>query len=51
MDQELRYGLWDAFHINLWEKLEYDLSGDFLLNSNLRLLFQMYWHEYFQATT
>lgn len=48
MDEALRYGLWDAFHLNLWERLEYTHYERYLRNTNLWLLFQSYWHAYFK---
>lgn len=48
MDDALRYGLWDAFYVNLWEKLKYNGHGSTLRNTNLWFLFQRYWHIYFK---
>lgn len=48
MDDALRYGLWDAFHLCIWEGLEYYTYGQEFRQSNLWLLFQHYWHGYFK---
>ena len=48
MDEGLRYGLWDAFHLCLWEKQEYSSFDQYFQHSNLWTLFQRYWHGYFK---
>jgi hypothetical protein len=46
IDDALRSGLWDAFHLCLWKKYESPYPGT-LARGNLYLLFQRYWHQYF----
>jgi hypothetical protein len=48
IDEDLRYGLWDAFHVNLWKKLEYHTYHNRFPQSNLWPLFERYWHGYFK---
>lgn len=47
MDEGLRYGLWDALHLCIWEKINYSGYYKRLRDSNLCLLFQKYWHSLF----
>ena len=47
IDNVLRYSLWDAFHLCLWEKIVYRTFECSLKESNLLYLFQRYWHRYF----
>ncbi|WP_376891872.1 AbiJ-NTD4 domain-containing protein [Aeromonas veronii] len=48
MDDALRYGLWNAMHLHIWEKLQYNHYNRTLNNANLYGLFQLYWHDYFK---
>ncbi|MEG2273188.1 MAG: hypothetical protein RSC05_13045 [Acinetobacter sp.] len=47
IDNDLRYGLWNALHLNLWEKYDGGYYVEFE-NSNLFLLFRRYWHNLFK---
>ncbi len=47
IDDSLRYALWDALHLCLWEKFEFMDYPSTFRNSNLFFLFQLYWHRYF----
>jgi hypothetical protein len=49
IDSALRSGLWDALHLHIWKNYQtsqIDFSQRFM-KSNLYLLFQRYWHGYF----
>lgn len=48
MDDALRYGLWNAMHINIWEKIQYNHYNTSFNHTNLYNLFQLYWHDYFK---
>lgn len=48
MDDALRYGLWNAMHLHIWEKVQYNNYNRTLNNANLYGLFQLYWHDYFK---
>lgn len=48
MDDALRYGLWNAMHINIWEEIQYNHYNTSLNHTNLYNLFQLYWHDYFK---
>jgi hypothetical protein len=47
MDDSLRNGIWDAFHVCVWEKVD---VPQYFSSSNLFALFQRYWHSYFHFT-
>lgn len=47
IDDILRYALWDALYLCLWEKFEYTGYPSTFRQSNLFILFQRYWHGYF----
>ena len=47
MDNDLRYGLWNALHVCIWE--EYN-GGRYISfkDSNLYMLCRLYWHNFFK---
>jgi len=48
MDDALRYGLWNALHLHIWQKNEYNHYSRTLESSILNNLFQHYWHNLFK---
>ena len=48
MDDALRYGLWNALHICIWERIEYSHYDRTFKSSNVYVLFQNYWHNLFK---
>ena len=48
MDNELRYGLWNAFKICICDRIEYQIGSAHLEDSNLGLLFKKYWHLFYK---
>lgn len=52
VDEELRNGLWNVFHVCLWSNIKYNTRGLYdaatIRGSNLHLLFDQYWHSYFK---
>jgi hypothetical protein len=48
IDDALRNGLWNAFHLCLWERLKFESYQHYFNKSNLWLLFQRYWLWYFK---
>jgi len=48
MDDALRYGLWNALHLCIWEKIEFDHYSHTFQSSNVYMLFQHYWHNLFK---
>ncbi|UUY07972.1 hypothetical protein LRS11_19515 [Pseudomonas sp. J452] len=48
MDDALRHGLWNALHLCIWEKIEYNPYDTSFRNTNLYELFQNYWHNLFK---
>lgn len=47
IDNDLRYGLWNALHISIWEQYDGGYYKSFE-NSNLFWLFRKYWHHLFK---
>lgn len=48
IDNDLRYGLWNALHIGIWEKYDGDSYYVPFEKSNLFWLFRKYWHNLFK---
>jgi len=48
IDDALRYGLWNALHLCIWEKISYSDYSHIFQSSNLYELFQHYWHNLFK---
>jgi hypothetical protein len=48
MDDALRHGLWNALHLCLWERIEYNHYNHTFQSSNVYSLFQHYWHNLFK---
>ncbi|MFS1707742.1 AbiJ-NTD4 domain-containing protein [Acinetobacter baumannii] len=48
IDNDLRYGLWNALHIGIWEKYDGDTYYVPFEKSNLFWLFRKYWHNLFK---
>lgn len=48
IDDDLRCGLWNAIHAFILEKIKCRYNDDVLENSNLWILFRLYWHNYFK---
>ncbi|WOD06483.1 AbiJ-NTD4 domain-containing protein [Marinomonas sp. GJ51-6] len=48
MDNDLRYGLWNAIHVCIWECNEYNHYSQTFKSSILYKLFQHYWHDFFK---
>lgn len=43
MDDALRHGLWNALHLCIWERIEYDHYSRVFRSSNVYNLFRSYW--------
>ena len=48
MDDALRYGLWNAQHLCIWERIIYNDYHQSFRNSNVYDLFQQYWYNLFK---
>ncbi|WP_377115395.1 AbiJ-NTD4 domain-containing protein [Pseudoalteromonas sp. M58] len=48
MDDDLRFGLWNALHTCLWENNNHLSYNQSFQTSKLYLLFQLYWHSLFK---
>jgi hypothetical protein len=48
MDNALRYGLWNAIHLCIWDRIEYGGYRVTFKSSNVYHLFWAYWHDLFK---
>ena len=48
MDNALRHGLWNALHLCIWERIQFNHYSESFRSSNVYILFQHYWHNLFK---